>query len=233
LFNPSNEITLNDTNHKYILKGFEHIKFKSVTTVISEYFEEFDKVKVATNLKQNSPKYRHFTIEEIIDAWDKSAQFGTDVHRELEDYINHNKKPFIGRSKIAIKWLNNYLKKSDFDLYSEIIVYCKKLKIAGTVDLLIHDKINNIYSLIDWKTSKKIDTMGYRNKTGNKPETEDLLDTNFNHYSLQLSLYRYLLEKNYSIKIKDQIIVHITDDSVHSYLTDNLNAHILSILKHY
>ena len=233
MFKPSRKITLNEADHKYELRGSEHIEFKSVTTCISEYFKEFDKVKIATNLKQRSPKYRHLTIEEIIDSWDKSAQFGTDVHKEIEDYINHRKKPTIDRSSMAIKWLNNYLMKSDFDLFSETIVYCEKLKLAGTIDLLLYDKINNIYSIIDWKTSKKIDTVGYRNKTGNKPETEDLLDTNFNHYSLQLSLYRYLLEKNYSIKIKDQIIVHISDDSVHSYLTDNLNAHILSILKHY
>ena len=70
-------------------------------------------------------------------------------------------------------------------------------------------------------------------KTGNKPETADLLDTNFNHYSLQLSLYRYLLEKNYSIKIQNQIIVHISENTVHSYLTDNLSNHIKSILKHF
>ena len=233
MFKKNNQITLRETDHKYILKGSEHINFTSVTTCISQFFEEFDKIKIATNLKQRSPKYKHLTIEEITGSWDKAAQFGTDVHKEIEDYINHKKTPLIERSSLAIKWLDSYLKKTDFDIFSEIITFCEKLKIAGTVDLLLYDKINNVYSIIDWKTSKKIDTVGYNNKTGNKPETKDLLDTNFNHYSLQLSLYKYLLEKKYSIKIQDQIIVHISDDSAHSYLTDDLSEHIKSILKHY
>lgn len=233
MFKPSSEITLNEADHKYILSGSEHIEFTSVTTCISKYFEEFDKIKIATNLKQKNPKYKHLTIDEIIDSWDKAAQFGTDVHKEIEDYINHRTIPSIERSSLAIKWLNNYLMKSDFDLFSETIVFCEKLKLAGTVDLLLYDKINDLYSILDWKTSKKIDTVGFKNKTGNKLETQDLLDTNFNHYTLQLSLYRYLLEKKYSIKIQDQIIVHLTDDSVHSYLTDNLSEHIQKILKHY
>jgi len=233
LFKPNNQITLNESDHKYILHGSEHINFTSVTTCISQFFEGFDKIKIATKLKQKIPKYRNLTIDDIIGSWDQAAQFGTDVHKEIEDYINQNKTPSIDRSLLGINWLNSYLIKSDFDLFPETIIFCEELKIAGTIDLLLYDKINNIYSIIDWKTSKKIDTVGYNNKTGNKPETKDLLDTNFNHYSLQLSLYRYLLEKIYSIKIYDQIIVHLTESSVHSYLTDNLSSHIKSILKHY
>ena len=233
MFELDKNIVLNESEHKYILKDSEHIDFTSVTTCISMFFEKFDKIKIATKLIQNIPKYKNLTIEQIIDNWDKAAQFGTDVHKEIENYINHNTSPTINRSISAINWLNNYLKKSDFEIFSETIIYCEKLKIAGTVDLLLYDKVHNIYHILDWKTSKKIDTVSYKNKRGNTPETKDLLDTNFNHYSLQLSLYRYLLEKKYSIKIQDQIIVHLAENSVHTYLTENLSNHIKSILKHF
>jgi hypothetical protein len=70
-------------------------------------------------------------------------------------------------------------------------------------------------------------------KKGNRPETADLLDSKFNHYALQLSLYRYLLEKNYDITIDDQIIVHIDNDSVHGYITPYLLKNIESILNNH
>ena len=114
-----------------------------------------------------------------------------------------------------------------------MIVYSKEWKIAGTIDLLIFDKVSNKYSILDWKTSKQIKTDSYKLKTGNKPETNDLLDSKFNHYALQLSLYRYLLEKNYDIMLDDQLIIHLDTNAVHGYLAPYFKEHIVSILKHY
>ena len=129
--------------------------------------------------------------------------------------------------------LNKYLLKSEHDLYSEVIVYSEELKIAGTVDLLVFDKISKKYKILDWKTSKAIKTDSYKMKTGNRPETADLLDCKFNHYALQLSLYRYLLEKNYNLELDDQLIVHLDNNSVHGYIAPYLEDHIVSILKNY
>ena len=62
--------------------------------------------------------------------------------------------------------------------------------------------------------------------------TEDLLDCNFNRYSLQLSFYRYLLEEKYGIDISDQYIVHIKYDDCHGYVAPYLQSHVTAILKH-
>ena len=72
-----------------------------------------------------------------------------------------------------------------------------------------------------------------KNKTGIKKETADLLDCKFNHYSLQLSLYRYLLEKNYNITLDNQMIIHLDINNVKNYVTPYLKDHIEAILKHY
>ena len=45
--------------------------------------------------------------------------------------------------------------------------------------------------------------------------------------------YRYLLEKNYDLQLDDQLIIHLSNDTVHSYITPYLKEHIESILKHY
>ena len=232
-YQPNGEIRLEELTHKYILSNNEDIEFTSVTTCISEYFEKFDKEKIAYKLVTTIPKYRGRTVQDLIQEWDATAAYGTAVHKEIEDYIKIKKNPEINRAKAGINWLNKYLKKSDFEVFSEVIVYCKELKIAGTVDLVIYDKSKKKYSILDWKTSKEIKTDSYKMKTGNKPETKDLLDCKFNHYALQLSLYRYLLEKNYNLVLDDQLIVHLTDDSVHGYIAPYYKEHIISILRHY
>ena len=227
------EIRLEESTHKYILSGNEDIEFTSVTTCISEYFDKFDKEAVAYKLVTSVPKYKGKSVESLIKEWELTARYGTAVHKEIEDYIKHKKTPEIDKAIAGVNWLNKYLQKSDYDIFSEVIVYCKQFKIAGTVDLIIFDKINNKYSILDWKTSKEIKTDSYKMKTGNKPETQDLLDCKFNHYALQLSLYRYLLEKNYDIILDDQLIIHLDANSVHGYVTPYFKEHIVSILKHY
>ncbi len=45
---------------------------------------------------------------------------------------------------------------------------------------------------------------------------------NFSHYSLQLSLYRYILEEYYNLKIRNQVIAHLKDDGVDAHLAPYL-----------
>ena len=233
LFQPNGNIKLEESTHKYILEGHEEIEFTSVTTCISEFFEKFDKNAVAYKLVTTIPKYKGRTAEDLISEWDATANYGTAVHKEIEDYIKLKKTPEIDRAIAGVDWLNKYLQKSDHELFTEVIVYSEELKIAGTVDLLVFDKISNKYKILDWKTSKAIKTDSYKMKTGNRPETADLLDCKFNHYALQLSLYRYLLEKNYNLELDDQLIVHLDNNSVHGYIAPYLEDHIVSILKNY
>ena len=234
IFSQSNgEIKLGESTHKYILEGHEDIEFTSVTTCISEFFDKFDKEAVAYKLVTTIPKYKGRSAEDLIEEWEESANYGTAVHKEIEDYIKLKKTPKIDRAIAGVNWLTKYLQKSDYEVFSEVIVYCKELKIAGTVDLVVFDKLNQKYSILDWKTSKEIKTDSYKMKTGNKPETNDLLDCKFNHYTLQLSLYRYLLEKNYNIQLDDQLIIHLDSDTVHGYITPYFKEHIVSMLKHY
>ena len=229
----NDEIKLEESTHKYILEGHEDIEFTSVTTCISEFFEKFDKEAVAYKLVTKIPKYKGRSAEDLIKEWEDAANYGTEVHKEIEDYIKLKKTPKLDRAIAGVNWLNKYIQKSDYDIFSEVIVYCKELKIAGTVDLLVFDKISKKYSILDWKTSKEIKTDSYKMKTGNKAETNDLLDCKFNHYALQLSLYRYLLEKKYNIMLDDQLIIHLDNDTVHGYITPYHKDHIISILKHY
>ena len=219
-------IFLEKENHIYQLNDEPDFEFKSVTTFVGGFFEEFDAPLVASKLTRTHPKYKHMTADELLLVWKKKADYGTFVHEEIENYINDKTAPTDDRSSRAVKWLNGYKMQSNYKLLSEKIIYSKELNLAGTIDLLMYDEASNAYNIIDWKTSAKIETSAYRNKTGNHDITRNLEDCNFNHYSLQLSLYRYILEHYYGLKISNQMIVHITDTDCRGYMTPYLLNHI-------
>lgn len=87
----------------------------------------------------------------------------------------------------------------------EQIVGSKKFKIAGQIDAILYDPELDEYYLYDYKTDKKIE---YDSPFDNfNAPLEYISACNYNKYSLQLGIYKYLLEKYTDIKIADCRIV--------------------------
>ena len=225
-------ITLERNTHKYQLKLEPDIHFTSVTTYISNFFEEFDSKKIANNLVKNNPNYSNYTVDSLISEWNFAAEYGTKIHNEIEEWIKNGIEPKEEKAIIGKDWLHNYKSKSDIDVFSEIILYSKELEIAGTIDVLAKDNKTGEYVLIDWKTSKKITTVSYKYKTGNHDATKNIMDCNFYHYSLQMSLYRYILEEFYGLRVRNQVIAHIKDDGVDAHLAPYMKKEILKMLEY-
>ena len=100
------KISLEEPGHRYVLEEDPNFEFKSVTGVISNYFEPFVKHDVANRLVTTSPKYMGKDPNELIANWDAARDYGTKVHNEIELYLNENSKPEAIESFAAIKWLN-------------------------------------------------------------------------------------------------------------------------------
>jgi ATP-dependent exoDNAse (exonuclease V) beta subunit len=228
----SNDISLNKEDHVYILKSDPTINFTSVTTFIDTFFEKFDSHKIATKLIEKYPKYADHTIEGLKQEWKDAAQHGTNVHEEIENWIKEKIIPSEDKAKYGLRWLHEYKKKSKIEIISEVMLYSKELKISGTVDILALNNYTGKYDIIDWKTSKKITKRSFNNKMGTKSPTKNIMDCNFSHYSLQLSLYRYILERYYGLEIENQYIVHLKEDAARAILTPYLKENIIRMLNH-
>jgi len=227
-----NDIVLNEELHEYRLIDRPEASFTSVTTYVEHFFEGFDALKIATKLVNNHPKYSDHTIESLMAEWKATADYGTRVHHEIEKWIKERIEPEDKKAIHGRDWLAQYELRSDMDVLSEVIVYSTELSIAGTVDILAKDNATGEYDIIDWKTSKKIETASYRKKMGTHPSTRHVMDCNFYHYSLQLSLYRYILEQYYGLKIHNQLIGHLKDDGVHALVTPYMRDEINEMLRH-
>lgn len=79
-------------------------------------------------------------------------------------------------------------------------IWCGKLGIVGSIDLIcLRSKMDPTKIIIvDWKRSKEIKQDSPSRGTG---PLKGLSGGNFVHYSLQLNLYRYILERHYGFTV--------------------------------
>lgn len=196
------------------------------------------------------------TKQDILDEWDKknkdSCERGTKIHAQLEAYSKGGKfkekiVPHLGRSFNNYKCyvnpdVNELLNTIDKGVLPEYLVYRESddsiLKIAGQIDLLIKDG-NDLY-ICDWKTNQKIDLKsGFDSSTKQSAKMKyplnNLDDCNYNHYTLQLSTYAWMLQKiNPDFNIKGLILVHFDHEgNITTYQLDYLKSDVEKMLAFY
>ena len=191
-------------------------KLISVTKFIHEFFEHFDDVEVAKKISQ-MPKYveQGITSEMLIEKWKNIRTDGTFVHKAIEDWILSKKENNNIKFLNARSFLQSFIKDSD-ELHPEVKVYSVDLGVAGTIDLVI--KRGNTIILVDWKTNTEIRKDAFNKKTGILPPTSNVPDSNYWHYTLQLNLYKHILERDYGLKVDELILVHLREENFKHYI---------------
>lgn len=164
---------------------------------------------LARRMVRRAKKYSGYTEESLLKEWAQSGIDGTKTHLEIENYIISDRQTKIETVKglHAKNWIDRVYSRDEYDWYAEVILYDREIGVAGTIDLLlIHRKTKVVY-LFDWKTNKRIYKKSFGGKKGIHPLTEHLDDCNYVHYSLQLSIYQFLLEKNFGVTVGSRQIL--------------------------
>ena len=214
-----NNIKYYDEPHEYFIDGK---KQKSVTTFIGEFKTPFDEEYWSTR----KAKELKVSKEELLKEWafkrDSACDKGSCFHAYAETYLNNKVFPWepekyverygsdilSGPLEKLREMFHDFYKKSSRSLVpikSELVVGDEELGICGMVDQLYFNKKSSNLEIWDWKTNKEI-------KRENPWERYDapinhLEACEFNTYSLQLSMYKYLIEKNTTINLGDCYIV--------------------------
>ena len=198
--NPNNPHISLDENHVYT--DSDGIIYQSVSSILNKYKEPFDRLGIAEKVA----KSKGISIEEVLESWELSALYGTNVHKQLEG--------FFSDCDYGTDLINNHInklrlwKKQEVKFYTEVILSNRQAKIAGMADLLV-EKTTGRLSIVDWKTSAKINKVAYGGKRM-KGVLNHLHDCNFVHYSLQLSIYACLLGR----AIDKMTLIHIPRDRI-------------------
>lgn len=233
-------------------------KYKSLQKIAPDAFQ-MEKKNLLLKKKWNKEILKTYGISEnkfekvrkdILNEWkqknEEACKRGTKIHADIENsfYINPNNKElekFVKGGKFVCK--KNY---TDLDLeygiYPEYLIYRESddgiLLLAGQVDLII--KKGNHITIVDHKTNERIDTQGFYNSVTKstvkmKYPLNKLDDTNFWHYTMQLSTYAWMLQKINPDFIIDDLILNHYDHKGNNrlYHCEYLKKEVEKMLAHY
>ena len=192
------------------------------TGLIEQYTQEFDAQAVAERVATRDGK----SVEEVLDEWKYKNEFacrkGSTCHEYAQakwilrwyepDYFDHSIEYFEAINKIQ-KQADNF--KTDYKdrlehLADEFIIGSEEYDIASAIDHLFINKLTGGLVLVDYKTNSDIHK-NERYAKNMKVPLNHLKDTTLNHYAIQLSIYKYLVEKYTDLKIEEFFIVWFSE----------------------
>lgn len=248
LFERDKHIQFLPQEHIYLYNGQEQLI--PASSVISCFFKPFNSF-YWSEYKANQ---RHISQGQVLEEWDAKGTYSRDVgtfmHQQIENYY----KGLPYQQEFYFKYKGRYVQieeqirlEHEYSQFMEFLknhkfkpfrtewaIYDEELKIAGTIDM-IH-KRGEVFDIYDWKRSHRIvncfgDPIAI-NDYGHKglEELNQIDDTPYWHYCIQQNIYRYILEKNYHIKIQKMYLVIFSDDTYEyrklevPYMNETINS---------
>lgn len=160
---------------------------------------------------------RELTADEIRAKWKangtRASHLGTERHHLAECFFNG--MPFRWWEpdmRVLFEFCHTHLLPRGivaFNTEKEIV--CADADVAGSIDLILYDPATKTHHLVDFKRSDKLESQlrGYR-KMG--PPFTHLDDCKGAGYALQLSIYQYILEREYGMTMGDRVLLSLHAD---------------------
>ena len=193
------------------------------TGLIEQYCNEFDSQAVAERVAEKQGK----SVQEVLSEWEYKNKFachkGSTCHEWAQylwnsenwkaDLFDESEEYFeaVARIKIqAINFYDNYKDKLEH-LADEYVIGSEEYDIASAIDHLFINKLTGGLVLVDYKTNSDIHKNEKYAKNMKVPLSH-LKDYTLNHYYIQLSIYKYLVEKYTNLKIEEMFIVWFSEN---------------------
>jgi len=199
--------------HTYLVDGSSE-GIISVTSLIHRYFPSFDAARVLSRMSSSTKQQRYGNLSdlEIQKKWredgKRSAERGTALHLDIERF--YNGEHVNNTSLEFMHFLAFHETVKDYVPYrTEWSIFDGEIDLAGQLDML-YRKGDGTYALYDWKCVKEIKRENAYEK-GNG--VCSLLDhCNYSHYSLQLHIYKKILETRYDLTVSEMRLVVLHPD---------------------
>jgi len=198
-----------EPTHTYTYDGQ---KLVSVTQFLGRFFETFDGPRVARRVVTNSnSKYYGRDPDELVAEWEangrQAREQGTLLHNNIQQQLADGDVP--GERSDEFRHFEAFIADKDWRLLMvEERLFCTEVGIAGTVDAVFEDARGDVV-ICDWKRAKKMKFDNRWQKA--KPPIQHLDDCDLSKYSLQLSLYRYLLRERFEDRNVSLLLINFAD----------------------
>ena len=215
--------TFEEDTHTYYCNG-KKVGI-GVTTLIGLYANKFDEQSVAEMLAQKQNK----EVSKILEEWhykrDFSCEKGTTIHEFTQSLFSGNEwhlRPFDNSEEYLevvekIKHHSNNYYNDYKDRYihikDELLIGVEWANLCSAIDHLFYDKVDKGVVIVDYKTNSYMD--GYYDNPDKKVYKkymmipfQDTFDNSYEHYKIQLSIYKYILQELYGIPVLRTEIVY-------------------------
>jgi hypothetical protein len=213
-------ITFDEGPHIYTVYGEQG--YTSVTTFVHHHFPAFDSDAcvdkiVSSNKYRTDPTYKYYgkTREDILNEWKMNGEIasraGTKMHYDIECY--YNQIPVVNESieySFFQRFVQDYPELTPYR--TEWIVFYEEYKLSGSIDMVFENEDGTL-QIYDWKRCKSIEHEAFGGACGNLPCISHLPDSNFWHYSLQLNMYRRILQDKYGKKVTGLYLMCLHPDN--------------------
>jgi len=242
MFEVFNDIEFFEGPHKYKFTKFPDIDPVSVTGIIGKYKEPFNS-EYWSKRKADS---LGIPQSAILKQWDDNKNLacdkGTLCHYYLETFYGNKQFEIadnLSRADVLKAFETTKPKMKQFiqdnlkvyrPVVSELIVGCPELQITGMIDQVFEEIETGDLYIFDWKTNKAINSSSRYMMIG---AMSHLDACEMNTYSLQLGLYKHIIEKRTGLKIKGCKLVHfpIKGEDYVIYNIKDLTKEVDSIVK--
>ena len=211
-------LTFEPETHVYRFAGRE---LRPVTSVVESCFTPFD----VDTWAPACARRRGIPEEELRREWELNGRLareqGTLMHARIERYYLGDPDPEADADASYALFRQFAACHTLHPFRTEWGVYDEDLGIAGTIDFLDYSK--GQFTIIDWKRSDKLVGGGVpivESRYGDHalhPITH-IPDTTYWHYALQVSIYRYILERKYGIGVSNCCLAVFHPNNPRHYL---------------
>ena len=140
-----------------------------------------------------------------------------EIYQEhIKDGLETVKIPLEKIKQQADNFYNDYKDKLEH-LGDEVVVGSYEYDIASAIDHLFYNKLTGGLVLVDYKTNSIL--KGYNDDIKNRKYTKKMKvplhkidDDALHHYYIQLSIYKFLIEKYTGLKVDEMFIVYMSEN---------------------
>ena len=160
---------------------------------------------------------RAMTADEITGAWKRkgmlASHMGTEAHYQAELCLNG--LPFRRSDRemdVLLRFLVDHTAPRGIVAYAtEKEIVCADADVAGSVDAILYEPSRDLYHILDYKRSDKVkrDLRGYGRM---RAPFDHLDDCKGAGYALQLSIYQWILERDYGLRFGDRVLLSLHPD---------------------
>jgi len=176
------------------------------------------------------------TDEEIERMWKENGAFaankGTYAHYQMERFLNRERVNMDQKNVMrGVQFLGDMFSSTNGKAYrTEWEIFAEDEHLAGSIDLVM--KTDTGYVLVDWKCSDKLEEhmRSFAGKRMKEPLSM-LEDCDGKQYALQLSIYRWILQKYYDVNVVDQYVCSIHEEKPYHTNLPYLKHHVCFLMR--